>query len=370
MSRTAYAKSNETSRPNANEKDSDDLSFRTWRRRTVEQIMSRKDLSPIARLIAYSIAERLHQVTRSTPSSSMTLGRPVGLKPNEAQKGIDELVAESHARIKRRENGTRDLLLSERGDLVDVPYSPVLAPSAFFKTRAYPRYLTERAKFLGKVFADEFLTPADKVIAFGATRFLEVESRTIDQTFEAIGHVVGYGAAAVRRSVGRLVAAGYFSKDRAPGKRALLAPAMGDSATVKSRNADGTAVSSPISCTSGDSGISDSTYQEVILDSDSLYWARGNRTKTLDAACGSWPNILTHFGVSPHTVNGKHHACPACGGKDRFRFTDRHHDGDYFCSGCGPGKGISLVAKVNGWDYAEAASRVDEFIGNKARAAA
>jgi hypothetical protein len=86
--------------------------------------------------------------------------------------------------------------------------------------------------------------------------------------------------------------------------------------------------------------------------------------RTLDAAHGLWPDILTSFGIPPSALGGKHHPCPSCGGKDRFCFTDRHGDGDYYCNGCGAGKGISLVMKVNGWDYAEAAKRVDEIIGN------
>jgi hypothetical protein len=249
------------------------LSFRKWRRRTVEQIMSRKDLSPSARLTAYSIAERLHGDARSTPSSSMTLGRPVGLKPSEAQNGLVELVAAGHVRIKRRGESGRDLLLSERSD-IGSPYIPVLAPSAFFKTPEYFKFLTRRAKFLDKVFADERLSPADKVIAFAATRFIEVERGTIEQTFEAIGRAVGYGAAAVRRSAGRLVAAGYFSKNRAPGRMALLTPAMDsatDSATVKSQNHCGAGTSSPISYFLSDSPRRkqelDSSYLDSVCDS-------------------------------------------------------------------------------------------------------
>jgi putative DNA primase/helicase len=84
--------------------------------------------------------------------------------------------------------------------------------------------------------------------------------------------------------------------------------------------------------------------------------------KTLDTAYGLWREILPRFGVPATALNGKHQACAACGGKDRFRFTDRHGDGDYFCNGCGAGKGISLVAKVNDWDYPEAAKRIDEFL--------
>jgi phage/plasmid primase-like uncharacterized protein len=107
------------------------------------------------------------------------------------------------------------------------------------------------------------------------------------------------------------------------------------------------------------------TYQGDNIVSESVIW--GERTKTLDAAHGQWPHILLEFGIPYDALNGKHQACPACGGKDRFRFDDRHGDGDYYCSGCDPGKGISLVAKVNGWDYAEAAKRIDERIGNKPR---
>jgi hypothetical protein len=61
------------------------LSFRIWRRRTVEQIMSRKDLSPIARLTAYSIAERLHQLE--------AIGAVVGYGREAARKSIRRLVS-------------------------------------------------------------------------------------------------------------------------------------------------------------------------------------------------------------------------------------------------------------------------------------
>jgi Zinc-binding domain of primase-helicase len=85
--------------------------------------------------------------------------------------------------------------------------------------------------------------------------------------------------------------------------------------------------------------------------------------RTSEAAHGRWREILPVLGVPVAALNGKHQACPACGGKDRFRFDDRHGDGDYYCNQCGPGKGISLLMKVNGWSYADAAKRVDELIG-------
>jgi putative DNA primase/helicase len=51
-----------------------------------------------------------------------------------------------------------------------------------------------------------------------------------------------------------------------------------------------------------------------------------------------------------------------CGGTDRFRFSNRHNDGDYICNRCGAGKGIKLVALVNGVDYPTAAQRIDEHL--------
>ena len=84
---------------------------------------------------------------------------------------------------------------------------------------------------------------------------------------------------------------------------------------------------------------------------------------TVDRARGRWREILPALGVESKYLTGKHMACPACGGTDRFRFDDRSKDGDYFCSQCGAGKGISLLMKVNGWDFATAAKRVDEIIG-------
>jgi hypothetical protein len=103
-------------------------------------------------------------------------------------------------------------------------------------------------------------------------------------------------------------------------------------------------------------------YSEDVIDSEPR-----ERTKTQEAAHGRWRWILPHFGISESALNGKEQPCPACGGRDRFVFDDRHGAGDYFCRRCDAGKGISLVMKVNGWSYAEAAKRIDELIGNAPR---
>ena len=41
-------------------------------------------------------------------------------------------------------------------------------------------------------------------------------------------------------------------------------------------------------------------------------------------AAGRWQEILPALGGIPSEVlDGKHHFCPRCGGKDRFRMIDR-----------------------------------------------
>jgi DNA-binding MarR family transcriptional regulator len=366
----------------ANEKDSGDLSFRKWRRRVIDQIMIREQLSPTERVIGYVIANLLNQHTRSTSSSSMTIGRKAGVTATEASDALAKLEKAGQVRTKKRDNGIRDTFLVLRDD-IEPPDMQILATGDFFKTAAYRQFLSTRAMFLDQLFADKKISPTDKLIAFAASRFIKAEDNMIEESFKTIGSAVGYSWEATRKSIDRLVDAGYFDKRHVPGKKSILAPVISlpqmsaairdpgtdpgtDPGMPKSRNAHLTVVSSPPTVDSVDS-VKVTDQREGILDSDSLYWARGKRTRTLDAAHGLWPDILTSFGVSPTALNGKHHPCPACGGKDRFRFTDRNGDGDYYCSGCDPGKGISLVAKVNGWSYAEAARRVDEMIGNRVK---
>ena len=85
---------------------------------------------------------------------------------------------------------------------------------------------------------------------------------------------------------------------------------------------------------------------------------------TITAAHGRWREILPALGIPAVFLNGKHQACPLCGGKDRARFDDRSGDGDYFCSQCGAGKGLQLVMKLHRWEFKRAADEVDKVIGN------
>lgn len=80
-------------------------------------------------------------------------------------------------------------------------------------------------------------------------------------------------------------------------------------------------------------------------------------------AHGRWPEILVALGIPAEVLVNRHRPCPVCGGTDRFRFDDRHGNGDYFCNGCGAGDGFTLVEKQLGWEFAEAVRRVGEVVG-------
>ena len=55
------------------------------------------------------------------------------------------------------------------------------------------------------------------------------------------------------------------------------------------------------------------------------------------AARGRWPAILAALGVDArYTDTRKHQPCPACGGKDRYRFTDHKQGGGFICNHCAP----------------------------------
>lgn len=81
-----------------------------------------------------------------------------------------------------------------------------------------------------------------------------------------------------------------------------------------------------------------------------------------DLANGRWLAILPQAGIDLKYLTGKHTACPACGGKDRFRFSDLKGEGRFFCSGCGHGTGVDLVMRVNGIDFVSAVKLIEPLI--------
>lgn len=85
----------------------------------------------------------------------------------------------------------------------------------------------------------------------------------------------------------------------------------------------------------------------------------------IKAAIHDWKMVLQHFGINRDFLSGRHSPCPYCGGRDRFRYDNKHGNGDYFCNGCGAGDGLSLIQKVNGLDFAETAQQLINYLGLK-----
>ncbi|MBW2187326.1 MAG: toprim domain-containing protein [Deltaproteobacteria bacterium] len=79
------------------------------------------------------------------------------------------------------------------------------------------------------------------------------------------------------------------------------------------------------------------------------------------ASQGRWSEILAAANI--HVSLNQHQPCPACGGKDRFRYDDRHGNGDYYCNKCEPGDGLALIMKTNGWGFDETLTFVAGVIG-------
>lgn len=95
----------------------------------------------------------------------------------------------------------------------------------------------------------------------------------------------------------------------------------------------------------------------------------GMRPKIADVAKGKWPNILPALGVDKRFLTNRHGPCPMCEGKDRFRFDDKEGKGTWFCRQCGAGDGVTLAMKINGWDFKEAARKINELAGSADRVA-
>lgn len=76
---------------------------------------------------------------------------------------------------------------------------------------------------------------------------------------------------------------------------------------------------------------------------------------------GRWPGIFYSLGIE--VGDGRHMACPLCGGKDRFRMDNKEGRGTYFCSQCGSGDGFALVQAVLGCDFKQAAEEIRKIIG-------
>jgi putative DNA primase/helicase len=78
---------------------------------------------------------------------------------------------------------------------------------------------------------------------------------------------------------------------------------------------------------------------------------------SLPEAEGRWFDILSRY-IDKGVLTNKHKPCPLCKGKDRFRWDDKDGNGGYFCSHCGSGSGLHLLAQHQGISHKEAAKLV------------
>jgi putative DNA primase/helicase len=82
-----------------------------------------------------------------------------------------------------------------------------------------------------------------------------------------------------------------------------------------------------------------------------------------------WPTVLADLGVADEFLGRRHGPCPACGGRDRYRFTNHERRGGFICNQCGAGDGFELLRRVFGWTFTEARRRVIEAAGLNGQAA-
>lgn len=77
---------------------------------------------------------------------------------------------------------------------------------------------------------------------------------------------------------------------------------------------------------------------------------------------------MSSLGVDEKNLTKTHGPCPACGGKDRFRFDDKDGRGTFYCNQCGAGDGFRLVELVHGWTAKQSLQAVASALGTMAKA--
>lgn len=87
------------------------------------------------------------------------------------------------------------------------------------------------------------------------------------------------------------------------------------------------------------------------------------RNDIQERAVGRWYGILSALGIKSEFLRNKHGPCPACGGKDRYRWDNKDGKGTFFCSNCGAGDGFGLLKTVKGWDFKQAVEQIETVIG-------
>lgn len=92
--------------------------------------------------------------------------------------------------------------------------------------------------------------------------------------------------------------------------------------------------------------------------------SRFNLEIVKSTAAGRWPEIFSAIGNVPGGVfDGRHHPCPKCGGKDRFRLIDAEA-GACICNQClTSGDGFTVLQWLTGDDFATSLNKVAHHLG-------
>lgn len=80
-----------------------------------------------------------------------------------------------------------------------------------------------------------------------------------------------------------------------------------------------------------------------------------------------WPEILTALGMPDASLTKTNKPCPACGGADRFSFTDKDGSGSFVCRALGRqgGDGFQLVMHWLACDFPTALEAVARVLGEQ-----
>lgn len=84
------------------------------------------------------------------------------------------------------------------------------------------------------------------------------------------------------------------------------------------------------------------------------------------AAAARWPEIISNIaGVDIRILDGHHHGCPKCGGKDRFRMIDIPA-GALLCEQCFKtknGDGFAALQWLKGYSFQDALKDAADYLG-------
>ncbi len=110
--------------------------------------------------------------------------------------------------------------------------------------------------------------------------------------------------------------------------------------------------------------MADSCYQAPLETTPNSKYTEYNITANLilNKAQGRWVGVLESLGINAAYLKNKHGSCPACGGKDRFRFDDKGR-GSFFCNRCGAGDGIKLLQICYRWNFVYTLQMIARVLG-------